>query len=333
MRISTPPTRLAIAATAALSRTSRRATSLTPSLARSANAFSSMSVAKTLAPSRAKAIADARPTPAAAAATNARLPFRRSDMFFSLRFCHCEEQSDEAIQTSFSILDCFALLAMTGSVLVIIPRDAAFAGDVVVARGKLHAGAGGLLADGRAIDFLPRRLVCRIGEAAFGFQLRMPLLHLVIRNQDVGAALVEVDANPVAGLQDRKAAVGGSFRCRVQDRGRTRRARLSPVADAGQGQDAAFDQGRGRLDVHDLGAAGITDRSGAAHEQNAAFVDVERGIVDAMVIIFRTLEDDGAALERVGVLRVHQIAVAEFLRNHAGLHDRGIEEVAAQPQE
>src|SRR5580698_9198142 len=155
--------------------------------------------------------------------------------FSPLRFCHCEEQSDEAIQTSFSMLDCFALLAMTGSVLVIIPGDADFAGDVVVARSKLHAGAGGLLADRRAIDFLPRRLVCRIGKAAFGLQLRMALLHLVIRNQDVGAALVEVDANPVAGLQDRKATVGGGFRRGVEDRRRTRGARLSSVADAGQG--------------------------------------------------------------------------------------------------
>ena len=51
------------------------------------------------------------------------------------------------------------------------------------------------------------------------------------------------------------------------------------------------------------------------------------------VIVFRPLEYDGAALERVRVFRIHQIAVAEFLRNHAGLHDRGIEEVAAQHEE
>ena len=44
---------------------------------------SSMSVANTVAPSRAKAMAQARPMPAAAAVTKARLPFRRSDMFFS----------------------------------------------------------------------------------------------------------------------------------------------------------------------------------------------------------------------------------------------------------
>ncbi len=48
--MSTLPTRLAIAATAALSRTSSRATSDTPSLASSASPFSSMSVAKTVAP-------------------------------------------------------------------------------------------------------------------------------------------------------------------------------------------------------------------------------------------------------------------------------------------
>src|SRR5438477_9189540 len=43
--------------------------------------------------------------------------------------------------------------------LMIIPRDADFARDVLIARGEFHAGAGGLLADGRAIEFLPRRLV------------------------------------------------------------------------------------------------------------------------------------------------------------------------------
>src|SRR6266700_656325 len=69
-----------MAATAAVSRTSSRAVSDPPSLARDARAFSSMSVANTLAPSRANASAQARPIPAAAAVTNARLPFRRSDI-------------------------------------------------------------------------------------------------------------------------------------------------------------------------------------------------------------------------------------------------------------
>ena len=58
--------------------------------------------------------------------------------------------------------------------LVIIPGHTDPARDVVVARGELHAGAGGLLADGRAIELLPRRLVGRVGEAAFGFQISAP---------------------------------------------------------------------------------------------------------------------------------------------------------------
>src|SRR5260370_25190325 len=50
--------------------------------------------------------------------------------------------------------------------LMIIPCHADASGDVVVARRKLQASAGGLLADGGAIELLPGRLVGRIAEAA-----------------------------------------------------------------------------------------------------------------------------------------------------------------------
>src|SRR6266850_6957805 len=105
---------------------------------------------------------------------------------------------------------------------MIIARHAYLAGDVVIARGELHAGTCGLLTDGRTIELLPRRLVGRIGEAAPGLQLGAALLQLLVGDQDVGAALVEVDAYLVAGPQDRKPAVGGGFRRGVQDRGRAR---------------------------------------------------------------------------------------------------------------
>jgi len=110
-----------------------------------------------------------------------------------------------------------------------------------------------------------------------------------------------------------EAAIGRGFRRGVQDRRRARGAGLAAVADAGQRQDAALDQGRRRLHVDDLGAAGIADRAGAAHEQDAMLVDIERGIVDPRVIILRALEHDGAALERVGIFGIDQITVAEFL--------------------
>jgi hypothetical protein len=70
----------------ALSRASSFATSAMPSLFSAASLPSSISVANTVAPSRAKATAQARPIPTAAAVTNARLPFRRSDMLFSIPF-------------------------------------------------------------------------------------------------------------------------------------------------------------------------------------------------------------------------------------------------------
>ena len=119
---------------------------------------------------------------------------------------------------------------------MIIPRHADGAGDVVVARCEFEAGAGGLLADGDAIELLPRRLVFRIRKSALRFQFGEALLQLLRRDQDVGSALVEVDADPVAGLEDGETAVGGGFRRGVEDRGRAGGAGLAAVADAGQRQ-------------------------------------------------------------------------------------------------
>src|SRR6266700_1356857 len=58
---------------------------------------------------------------------------------------------------------------------MIIPRDADGAGDVVISGRELHAGAGGLLTDRRAVELLPRGLVCGIGEAALGLQVGVAL--------------------------------------------------------------------------------------------------------------------------------------------------------------
>ena len=79
-----------------------------------------------------------------------------------------EERSDEANPyfRDRDRMDWLRFARNDGDDLMIIPRDADRAGDVLIARGEFHAGAGGLLADGRAIEFLPRRLVRRIFEAA-----------------------------------------------------------------------------------------------------------------------------------------------------------------------
>src|ERR1700730_8369097 len=129
------------------------------------------------------------------------------------------------------------------------PRHADLPGDVVIAGGELHAGAGGLLADGRAVEFLPRRLVGGIGEAAFGLQIRATLLGLLVRDQNIRTALVEVDANLVAGLEDREPAVGSGFRRGVQDRGRARGAGLAGGAEAREGPGGPFSTRGRRLPI------------------------------------------------------------------------------------
>ena len=94
-----------------------------------------------------------------------------------------------------------------------------------------------------------------------------------------------------------------------------------------------FNERGGRLHIHDLGRARIADRARAAHEQQSVFVDLQGRIVDAMVIILGTFENHGAALECILVFGVGEITLAEFIRNHAGLHDRGIKQVSLQDLE
>src|SRR5215469_5604707 len=103
---------------------------------------------------------------------------------------------------------------------MIIPRHPNLARDVVVAGCKLHACAGGLLADGLPVKLLPRRLVGGVGEAALGVELGVAALQLSVGDQDVGGALIEVDTDPVTGGKHSKPAVGSGFRRRIQDRWR-----------------------------------------------------------------------------------------------------------------
>src|SRR3954452_10751479 len=317
-RMSTLPTRLAVALTAAVSRTSSRATSDTPSLASWASRLSSISVAKTVAPSRAKANAQARPIPAAPAVTNARLPLRRSPIYFSLDSTSALSANARCHRPNLPHMKKINSLrspndGLRPRLLMIVPGHADLAGDVLIAGGEFHAGAGGMLADGRAIQLLPGCLVSGVRKAALGFQLGAPLLQLVIGYEDVGAALVQIDANHVPVFEDGKSAIGCGFRRRVEDGRRTGSAGLAAVADAGQREDAPFDQRGRRLHVYDLRAAGIADRAGTAHEQDATLVDIKGGVVDPRVIVLGPFEHDGAPLECVGVLWIDQIALAEFL--------------------
>ena len=107
--------------------------------------------------------------------------------------------------------------------------------------------------------------------------------------------------------------------------------RPSPMQ--GSAVTPAFDERRRRLHIDHLGGARIADWPGAPHEQDRVFVDAECGIVDAPMIILRSIEYRCAALKRIRILRVAQITLAEFVGDHAGFHDRGIEQIAVQDLE
>ena len=118
--------------------------------------------------------------------------------------------------------------------LMIVARDADGARDIAIAGRKFETRAGGLLADGVAIKFLPRCLVFRIGKTALGHEIGVAFLEFVRRDQNVGFALFEIDADLVASLKYRTPAVRGRFRRSVENRRGARRAGLASVADAGQ---------------------------------------------------------------------------------------------------
>ncbi len=92
--------------------------------------------------------------------------------------------------------------------------------NLLVLDRRLQHHAFGELVDQVALDLLPRRLVLRDGEAAVAFQLGAALRQFLVVDENVRFALVEVDADAIAGADERKSAAGGSFRRGVQDRRR-----------------------------------------------------------------------------------------------------------------
>src|SRR5665213_307554 len=82
--------------------------------------------------------------------------------------------------------------------------------------------------------------------------------------------------------------------------------------------------------VHDLGAARIADGACAPHHQYAVLIDLQRRVIDGRVVDLRAIEHHRAPFEGFRVLRIRKIAVAKFLRDHAGLHDRRIKQIPAQ---
>ncbi|MNZ72957.1 hypothetical protein D3C78_913520 [compost metagenome] len=170
-------------------------------------------------------------------------------------------------------------------------------------------------------------------EAALGGERFVTLGQFLAGNQDVGLTTTHIDTNAVTRLQDGETATGRSFGRCIEDGRAARCAGLAAVTDAGQRIDAFLQEIIRRAHVHHFRCTRITDRACTAHEEDGVGVDAERRIVDAVVVIFRTIEHYGAAFEGLRIVRVGEVTVAEFFRNHARLHDGGGEQVAAQNAE
>src|SRR5919107_1645974 len=200
-------------------------------------------------------------------------------------------------------------------------------GDAPVLQGTFEYPAAVELIHGGAIDLLPGRLA--LGEVRDAF-LSLAAFYLLVGDQHVTASGAQVDTDGIPRPQPGQAASRGALRCGVQDRRAVRGARLPAVAYGWQGVDPTLEERVWGLHVDDLGRARPPEGSGAPDHQNRGFVDVEVRVVDTLVVVVRAVEDDRASLEHVFVGRISQVALAKLVRDHTGLDDSEVEEIAGE---
>src|SRR3954466_5072109 len=102
-------------------------------------------------------------------------------------------------------------------------------GDLLVLFGTFEDRAGVHLADHRTLDFLPRSLRGRELEAALCLELAAAGGEFLAGDEDVRGALVQVEADAGAGLDQRQAPHGRGLRAGVEDRRAAAGARLATV--------------------------------------------------------------------------------------------------------
>src|SRR5262249_22807786 len=114
-----------------------------------------------------------------------------------------------------------------------MPRHPLRVHEVVVLHGELHAPTGIELSDGRAIDLLPGGLVVEQGRLKGAAAPR----ELLVGDQQIDARLADVDANAIAGFDEREVPAGSGLRARIQDGRRVRGPALPTVAERRQRLD------------------------------------------------------------------------------------------------
>ena len=62
----------------------------------------------------------------------------------------------------------------------------------------------------------------------------------------------------------------------------------------------------------------------AANEENGVFIHIQSRVIDVSVIVFWPIKHDGLGFKGIWVFWVRKIALAEFIRDHAGFHNGGV---------
>ena len=88
-----------------------------------------------------------------------------------------------------------------------------------------------------------------------------------------------------------------------------------------------------RLHIDDLGRARPAKRPCPPNDKDALFIDPEGRVVDAFVIVLRTVKDERRALEDALIAWLLQVPLAKLIGNNTHLHDGKVEQVALQHQE
>src|SRR6266480_1426726 len=102
---------------------------------------------------------------------------------------------------------------------------------LILQRGFEHRAAVEL-PDERPLYFLPWRLRLRIGVTPLSLELFAPLGPFLRPQEHIHFAASQVNPNAIASAQQRQPASYRGFRRGIQNRGRARRARLPPIANA-----------------------------------------------------------------------------------------------------
>jgi hypothetical protein len=100
------------------------------------------------------------------------------------------------------------------------------------------------------VHLLPRRLALWDGVSTLSFELLPPSSQLLGGKEDVGGALVEVNANLVAVPEEGEVAARRGLGTRVEDRRTSRRTALTTVTDTRQDVDAPFEEMSWRATVY-----------------------------------------------------------------------------------